>query len=90
MTITIILLMSDIFIIIWQRIEILCPKTRAKKVCNAGLVTYPLSRFVARLKMTENSNANGAFVATGVCQLHTLCNGYVASVFHSAIRNLWF
>ena len=38
-----------------------------------GLVTYPLSRFVARLKMTKTSNANGGFVVRGACLLHGVC-----------------
>ena len=60
------------------------------KVWNAGLVTYPLSRLVARLKMTENSNANGGFVATGAYLLHTLRDGYIASVGRGPGTNLWF
>ena len=45
------------------------------KVVNARLSTYPLLRFVARLKKTKNSNANGRFVAKGAYLLHVLRNG---------------
>ena len=60
------------------------------KACNAGLVVYPLSQFVARLKMIKNGNTMGGLSRQAPACYIPFVTGYVASVGPRPVTNLWF